>query len=62
MCDTTAFMVRGGTEEKLLENVERVEFAGDEVTLTNIFGERQTLRAQLRLFDNSEGKLLFEPA
>ena len=61
MCDTTAFVVRGGVEEKILESVERVELEGAEVTLTNIFGERQTLTARLRLFDNSEGKLLFEP-
>jgi predicted RNA-binding protein len=61
MCDTTAFVVRGGAEEKVLENVERVELDGDAVTLTNIFGEQQTLTARLRLFDNSEGKLLFDP-
>jgi predicted RNA-binding protein len=61
MCDTTAFVVRGGGEEKILENVERVELDGSEVTLTNIFGEQQTLSARLRLFDNREGKLLFEP-
>ena len=61
MCDTTAFVVRGGGEEKILENVERVELDGSEVTLTNIFGEQQTLTAKLRLFDNREGKLLFEP-
>ena len=61
MCDTTAFVVRGGGEEKILENVERVELDGSEVMLTNIFGEQQTLTARLRLFDNREGKLLFEP-
>jgi len=61
MCDTTAFVVRSGAEEKVLENVDRVELDGDEATLTNIFGERQTLTARLRLIDNSEGKLVFEP-
>lgn len=60
MCDTTAFLVRSGAEEKVLENVDRVELDGDEVTLTNIFGERQTLTARLRLIDNSEGKLVFD--
>jgi predicted RNA-binding protein len=61
MCDTTAYVLRGGVEEKLLENVERAELDGTEVTLSNIFGEQQTLSARLRLFDNSEGKLVFEP-
>jgi predicted RNA-binding protein len=61
VCDTTAFVVRGGAEEMILENVDRVELEGDEVTLTNIFGEQQTLSARLRLIDNNEGKLVFEP-
>ena len=61
MCDTTAFVIRGGAEERVFEDVDRVEFDGDEVTLTNIFGEQQTLSARLRLIDNSEGKLVFEP-
>jgi predicted RNA-binding protein len=61
VCDTTAFVVRSGAEEMILENVDRVELEGDEVTLTNIFGEQQTLSARLRLIDNNEGKLVFEP-
>ncbi len=61
MCDTTAFVIRSGAEEMLLENVDRVELDGDEVTLTSIFGEQQTLTARLRLIDNSEGRLVFDP-
>lgn len=45
----------------VFENVDRVEFDGDKVTLTNIFGEQQTLSAKLRLIDNNAGKLVFEP-
>jgi predicted RNA-binding protein len=61
MCDASAYLVREGVEEVILESVDLVEFDGDEATLTSIFGERKTLRARLRLFDNSQGKLLFEP-
>jgi predicted RNA-binding protein len=61
MCDATAFLLRNGAEEKILESVERVELDGEQVTLTSIFGEQQSLRARLRLFDNSEGRLVFEP-
>jgi predicted RNA-binding protein len=61
MCDANAFLVRDGVEEMLLESVDLVELGGDEATLTSIFGERKTLRARLTLFDNSQGKLLFEP-
>jgi len=61
VCDTTAFVVRGGSEEMIFENVDRVELDGDEVTLTNIFGEQRKLSARLRLIDNNAGKLVFEP-
>jgi predicted RNA-binding protein len=61
VCDATAFLIRDGAEERVFENVDRVEFEGNEVTLTNIFGERRTLSARLRLIDNNEGKLVFEP-
>jgi predicted RNA-binding protein len=56
-----AFVVTDGTEEKILESVDLVEAKGDELELTNIFGERRTLRARLKCFDNREGKLLLEP-
>jgi predicted RNA-binding protein len=61
MCDANAYLIRGDAEEMLLESVDLVEQDGDEVKLINIFGERKILRARLKLFDNSQGKLVFEP-
>ena len=61
MCDMAAFVVKDGTEEKILESVDLIEAQGDELELTNIFGDRRTLRARLKRFDSNEGKLLFEP-
>ena len=61
MCDANAYLVKGDAEEMLLESVDLVEQDGDEVRLVNIFGERKVVRARLKLFDNSQGKLLFEP-
>jgi predicted RNA-binding protein len=61
MCDTNAYLIRDGAEEKILDSVELIEMQGDEAELVNIYGERKTLRARLKLFDNSQGKLVFEP-
>jgi predicted RNA-binding protein len=61
VCDANAYLITDGAEEMLLESVDLVEQDGDEVTLVNIFGERKMLKARLKLFDNSQGKLLFEP-
>jgi predicted RNA-binding protein len=61
MCDTNAYLLRDGAEEKILDSVEVIEMQGDEAELVNIYGERKTLRARLKLFDNSQRKLVFEP-
>ena len=61
MCDAAAYVVKDGKEEVVLENVERVEVDGDEARLTSIFGDCKILRARLKLFDGSQGRLVFEP-
>jgi len=60
VCDTTAFIVRNGVEEKLLVSVDLVTCDGDDVELRNIFGEEKKLRARLKLLDTRENKILFE--
>ena len=66
MCEMTAFVVRRDSDvqarEKLLDSVDRVELDGDELTLTNIFGEQESIKGRLLLIDNREGKLLIERA
>jgi len=52
--------MRNGIEEKLLESVERVTFDGDDVEISNIFGEEKTLKARLKLIDTRQNKILFE--
>lgn len=62
MCDANAYLIGDdGTEEVVLESVDLVELDGDQAILTNIFGEQRVLKARLRRFDNSQGRLLFEP-
>ena len=61
MCEAHAFIIKNGKEEKIMESVDRVELEGDEVKLVNIFGEQKTLKANLKLYNNSERKIIFEP-
>jgi len=61
MCEAHAFILKDGKEEKVMESVDRVELEGDEVKLVSIFGEQKTLKASLKLYNNSEGKIVFEP-
>jgi predicted RNA-binding protein len=61
MCDINVFVLKNGTEEKVLENVDLIEEVPDGLRLVNIFGEERTLRAKMVRFDNSEKRMLFQP-
>ena len=60
MCEANAFVLIDGKEEKLLENVDLVSLEGDDVNLVSIFGEQKTLKARLKQYNNTEGKIIFE--
>jgi predicted RNA-binding protein len=60
MCEANAFLLKNGKEEKLLENVDLVEFKDDEVRLENIFGEQKIVKARFKLYNNTERKIVFE--
>ncbi|SPD75109.1 conserved hypothetical protein [uncultured Desulfobacterium sp.] len=61
MCEAHAYILKNGKEEKVMESVDLVELEGDEARLVNIFGEQKTIKASLKLYSNSEGKIVFEP-
>jgi len=58
MCEANAFLLKGDAEEKVLENVDELEVDGDTVRMVNIFGEQKSLRARVKRYNNSEGKIL----
>jgi predicted RNA-binding protein len=60
MCEANAFVLIDGKEEKLLENVDLVSLEGDDVKLVSIFGEQKTLKARLKQYNNTKGKIIFE--
>lgn len=60
MCEAHAYLLENGVENRILESVDLVELEDDTVRLTNIFGEQKSLKARLKTYSNSEGKLLFE--
>ncbi|VBB44350.1 RNA-binding protein [uncultured Desulfatiglans sp.] len=62
MCEAHAFVLKGGQEEKLLENVDLLEVEGDNIRLVNIFGEQKKLKGVFRSYDNTQRKILIEPS
>jgi predicted RNA-binding protein len=60
MCEAHAYLLENGVENRVLDSVDVVELEDDTVKLTNIFGEQKSLKARLKFYNNSEGKLVFE--
>ena len=60
MCEAHAYLLKNGKEEKYLESVDEVLVEGEEIRLINIFGEQKILRARVKSYNNSEGKILLE--
>jgi predicted RNA-binding protein len=61
MCEAHAFILKDGNEEMFLESVDLITFEEDEINLVNIFGEQKPLKTRLKLYDNTNQKIVFEP-
>ena len=62
MCEIRAFVLTNGQEEKVFESVNIVRTDGDDVELINIFGEKKTLKARFKRYDNNNRMIVFELA
>jgi predicted RNA-binding protein len=61
MCEAHAFILQNGKEEKILENVDEVYVEGGEIRMVNIFGEQKILKARIKSYNNSQGKIVLVP-
>jgi len=51
MCEATAFLVGGGHERKIMENVVTVHPEEGQVLLADLLGEQKVVRARVRDVD-----------
>ena len=61
MCESTAYLLKDGQEELILESVDQLETGDGEVKMINIFGEKRELRAKVRLLSLVDHKIVLEP-
>ena len=61
MCEATAYLLKDGQEELVLESVNQLETGNGEVKIVNIFGEKKELRAKVRLLSLVDHKIVLEP-
>jgi predicted RNA-binding protein len=58
MCQLSAYLVRSGQEELVLEDVELVEVEGGKVLLTTLFEQHEAIDARIRVVDLVRNKLV----
>lgn len=60
MCEANVYIINNGTEELLLERVDKVLPNDGEIYLENIFGQRLTLAARIKELQLVSHKVILE--
>ena len=61
MCEATAYLLKGGQEEVILEGVELFESKGEQIRLINIFGEEKKVKARVKALSLVDHRIILEP-
>ena len=60
MCEATAFLIKHGKEDVILESVDMFEADGELIKLQNIFGEEKEIKARIKSISLVDHKIIFE--
>jgi len=61
MCESTAYLLREGKQEKIFEGVDVLESREDNVKMVNIFGEEMEVKARVKSLSLVDHKIILEP-
>ena len=61
MCESTAYLLKEGKEEKVLENVDFLENGEEQVKLVDLFGEEKIVKARVKTLSLVDHKIILEP-
>lgn len=61
MCESTAYVLKDGAEELVLENLDILESKGGQVRLVDLFGQEKTLRVKVKVLSLVDHKIILEP-
>ena len=61
MCEASAFIIKDGEEELILESVDVLENEGDEINMVNIFGEQKRIKARIKSLSLVDHRIVLEP-
>ena len=60
MCQSSAYLEKNGKNELLMEDVDLFESSGDQIKLTNIFGEEINIQARVKNLSLVDHKIILE--
>jgi predicted RNA-binding protein len=61
MCEAAAYLLKDGEEELLLESIDQLESEGNQIMMTNIFGEQKKVKARIKALSLVDHKIVLEP-
>jgi predicted RNA-binding protein len=61
MCEAHAYLLAEAGQEKVMENVVSIRPDGEEIVLSDLFGDQVRLKARIREIALIEHKILLEP-
>ena len=61
MCESTAYILRDGTEDLIVESVEILEINNGQVKIRNLFGEEHIIKARVKTLSLVDHKIILEP-
>ena len=60
MCEASAYIVKDGREELILESVDSLENEDGEIFMINIFGEQKRVKAKIKALSLVNHKIILE--
>ena len=60
MCESTAYVLKNGKEEVILENVDYLENQDGQVKMVNLFGEEKVIDGRVKSLSLVDHKIILE--
>lgn len=60
MCESSAYILKNGKEELLLESVDILEDRGGEIKIVSVFGEAKSIKGKVKSLSLLEHKIVLE--
>lgn len=61
MCEASAYVIKDGEEELVLESVDVLENKDGEINMVNIFGEQEQIKARIKTLSLVDHKIILGP-